>query len=98
MNTKLRNALLAAVPLTVAGYLWFGHQTQPASAESTVIARPATLVAPGRVEPTRDPVALAFETQGRIVAISVDEGDTVKAGQVLARLDDRMAQARVAAA
>jgi HlyD family secretion protein len=97
MKTTLRNALFAAVPLAAAGYLWFGHQTQSASAE-TVIARPATLVAPGRVEPTRDPVALAFEAPGRIAAIEVDEGDHVAAGQVIARLDDRMAKSRVAAA
>ena len=59
---------------------------------------PRCIVAPGRVEPVRDPVALAFETGGRIVAIDVDEGDSVKAGQVVAHLDDRLAKARVAGA
>jgi multidrug resistance efflux pump len=56
------------------------------------------IVAPGRVEPFRDPVALAFEAPGRIVSIDVDEGDVVKAGQVVAHLDDRLARARVAGA
>jgi multidrug resistance efflux pump len=56
------------------------------------------LVAPGRIEPVRDPVRLAFEAQGRIAEILVDEGDTVRAGQVLARLDNRLQVARVAAA
>ncbi|HEY5950040.1 MAG TPA: HlyD family efflux transporter periplasmic adaptor subunit, partial [Kofleriaceae bacterium] len=60
--------------------------------------RPAVLVAPGRIEPTHDPVALSFESGGRIVAIEVDEGQAVRAGQVIARLDDRLARARVAAA
>jgi multidrug resistance efflux pump len=46
----------------------------------------------------RDPVALAFEAGGRIATIDVDEGDAVRAGQVIARLDDRLARARVAAA
>lgn len=36
--------------------------------------------------------------RGRIVEILVDEGDTVTANQVIARLDDRLARARVAAA
>jgi multidrug resistance efflux pump len=96
--SKLRNALLIALPLAGAGAFWFGHSTQTASAAQPAITRPATLVAPGRVEPVRDPVALAFESGGRIAAIDVDEGAAVAAGQVIARLDDRLAKARVAAA
>lgn len=97
--SKLRSALLIVVPVAAAGWLWLGHSTQSASAaRDTAIARPGVLVAPGRVEPVRDPVALAFETGGRIVAIEVDEGAAVRAGQVVARLDDRLARARVAAA
>jgi multidrug resistance efflux pump len=97
--TKLRTSLLLALPIAAAGTLWLGHATRSASAaQPTTLARPAVLVAPGRVEPLRDPVALAFETGGRIAAIEVDEGTTVKAGQVIARLDDRLPRARVAAA
>jgi HlyD family secretion protein len=89
---------LLALPLAGAAYLWFGHRTQSASAEPTTAVRPALLVAPGRVEPVRDPVKLAFEAQGRIAEILVDEGDTVAANQILAKLDDRLPRARVAAA
>ncbi len=95
--SKLRTTILTALPLAAAGWLWLGHETQHASASAERV-RPATLVAPGRVEPVRDPVALAFETTGRIVAIDVDEGVAVHAGQVLARLDDRLAKARLAGA
>lgn len=94
---KLRYLLLA-LPVAAGAYLWFGRETQPASAQSAIVTRPAVLVAPGRVEPERDPVKLGFEGQGRIVEILVDEGDAVKANQVLARLDDRMPRARLAAA
>lgn len=93
---KLRYALVS-LALAAAAWLWFGRSTQSASAQPEV-AREAVLVAPGRVEPVRDPVKLAFEAQGRIAAIEVDEGDAVKAGQVIARLDDRLAKARLAAA
>jgi multidrug resistance efflux pump len=64
----------------------------------SVVTRPSVLIVPGRVEPVHDPVKLAFEAQGRLVEILVDEGDAVRAGQVLARLDDRLARARVGAA
>jgi multidrug resistance efflux pump len=92
---KSRYALMI-LPLAAGAYLWFGRETQSASAQPE-IARPAVLVAPGRIEPVRDAVKLGFEAQGRIVAIEVEEGDAVKAGQVLARLDDRLAHARLAA-
>ncbi|TMQ18837.1 MAG: biotin/lipoyl-binding protein [Deltaproteobacteria bacterium] len=94
--TKLRYLALA-LPLAVAGWWWSGRST-PAVHADTQVARPSVLIAPGRVEPVRDPVRLAFEAQGRIAEILVDEGDTVHAGQVLARLDDRLPAARVAAA
>nr|MDQ3299805.1 biotin/lipoyl-binding protein [Myxococcota bacterium] len=95
--TKLRYLVLI-LPLAAGSYLWFGRETQPAAAQPTVLARPVVMSAPGRVEPQRDPVKLAFEAQGRIAEILVEEGDAVTANQVLARLDDRLARARVAAA
>lgn len=42
--------------------------------------------------------ALGFETGGRLQAIHVDVGDTVKKGAVLARLDTRTLEANLAAA
>jgi len=94
--SKFRYALVA-VPLAAAAWLWLGHSAPPVRA-ATMTARPAVLIAPGRVEPVHDPVKLAFEAQGRIAEILVDEGDAVAPGQVIARLDDRLAAARVAAA
>jgi multidrug resistance efflux pump len=94
--TKLRTTLLAAIPLAAATSLWFGHHTSTASASAPAAA--PVINAPGHVEPLRDPVALAFETAGRIVAIDVDEGEAVHAGQIVARLDDRLPKARVAQA
>ncbi len=98
--TNLRKVLLASVPLALAGALWAGYQTSSASAAAPppAAARAAVITAPARVEPAHDPVALAFETTGRIVAIDVDEGQAVHAGDVIARLDDRLPKARAAAA
>src|SRR4051812_4106941 len=95
---KLIKTLLVAAPLAAGTALWFGHTASSASADPAITSRPAALVAPGRVEPYRDAVKLAFEAQGRIASIDVDEGEAVKAGQILARLDDRLPTARVAAA
>jgi len=92
---KLR-CLFLVVPVAGAAWLWLGHQTPALHAEPAA-ARPNLLVAPGHVEPAHDPVKLAFEAPGRIAEILVDEGDPVRAGQVLARLDDRLAKAKLAA-
>ncbi len=97
--TKTKSLLLVCAPLAAVLALWLGHaSSSAASSDVQVRARAATLIAPARVEPVRDPVALAFEVPGRITEIDVDEGDVVKQGQVLARLDDRIAKARVAEA
>ncbi len=58
-----------------------------------VPALPASIVAlSGRVE--GDDSAVAPKTQGRILEITVREGDAVKAGQLIARLDDEQVRAR----
>ncbi len=88
---------LLVVPVAAAAWFVFGRSTSTAAAEPER-AQPAQLVAPGHVEPVRDASKLAFEAPGRIAAIEVDEGALVHAGDVLARLDDRIAKARVAGA
>ncbi|MDW7992639.1 MAG: biotin/lipoyl-binding protein [Anaerolineae bacterium] len=59
-------------------------------------ATSAEITASGFIEAEK--VSLAPEVGGRIVEIAVAEGDEVAAGQVLVRLDDRLAQAQVAVA
>lgn len=49
---------------------------------------------PGKVEPVDD-VTVAAELAGRVVELSADEGDRVKAGDVLMRIDDRLRRASV---
>ncbi|MGE0547229.1 MAG: HlyD family secretion protein [Kofleriaceae bacterium] len=95
--TKLRYVLFGTV-IAGATAVWALRDTPSASANGSTATAPSMLIAPGRVEPVHDPVVLGFETPGRIVAIEVEEGDAVVAGQVLARLDDRIARARLAAA
>jgi len=79
-------------------FLLLAACTTSAAAPTAERARPSTLLAPGTVEPHRDPVKLGFEIAGRIVEIDVEEGDRVVANQPIAHLDDRLAKARVASA
>jgi len=63
-------------------------QELAASASATPTAAPLeqTVRARGKIEPAQS-ATLAFETSGAIVEWLVKEGDTVKAGDVLGRLD-----------
>ncbi|MFN8455472.1 MAG: biotin/lipoyl-binding protein [Anaerolineae bacterium] len=67
--------LLAAVG---GGYWWFNQPRAAALA-------PAGLVGSGSIETEK--VAITTEIGGRIIAVNVDEGDEVEAGQVLVKID-----------
>lgn len=56
------------------------------------------IAGPGRVEPASEEIEVAPELSGRLAAMLVDEGDTVAAGQVIARLESDDYRARVIAA
>ena len=53
-----------------------------------------TVTAPGKVESVEE-AEIASQLVGRVVEVRVKEGDVVKAGQVLVRLDDTDARARL---
>ena len=95
-RAKLLVSFLAAAGLAGAAFYAAAGRPDPVAAADA--DAPRTLVAPALVEARGDRVELSFEQSGRIVEILVAEGDRVSAGQVLARLDDRLARAQVARA
>jgi RND family efflux transporter MFP subunit len=78
---------------------WFGWQRfQPTPVALAAPTRgPAidAIYATGLVEPSLE-IRIAPRTAGRIVELLVDEGDSVRAGQLLARLEDNDLRASVA--
>ena len=55
-----------------------------------------TILADGVVQTAQPAVPLAFETGGKLIAIHVQAGDLVKAGDLVATLDDRSLQEAIA--
>jgi HlyD family secretion protein len=81
----VRIVLIAGVVIAAAFILWKIFFATP--------SLPASIIAlSGRIE--GDDSAVAPKTSGKILEIAVREGDTVTAGQVIARLDDAQVRAR----
>ena len=77
--------LIVVVLGVAAFFIWRGYFANPAIPQSIVTVS-------GRIE--GDDSAVSPKTEGRIVEIRVREGDTVKAGDTLAVLDDVQVRAR----
>ncbi|MBI5867220.1 MAG: HlyD family efflux transporter periplasmic adaptor subunit [candidate division Zixibacteria bacterium] len=83
MNSRKRISVIAALVITVAASLLIICRGRGAN---------GSLLVSGTVEATE--AQLGFQAPGRIEDISVKEGDQIKAGAELARLDRSEAQAR----
>ena len=81
-----------------ASLVALGGTSAPAPALPGAAAAGGRIVGPGLVEPVSEEITLGVEIPGRIVALMADEGDAVKAGQPLARLENRDYAAQVALA
>lgn len=92
-------SLLAAAALNA--FVLSGRATSagPAMPEADQAAAAGALAAgPGRVEPVSEEVRIAAQIGGTLREVFVDEGDVVRSGQALARIENGEYAARLAAA
>ncbi len=95
--------IIAGIVVLVLVVLLFGFGVVGPAARPTPTptaskaAAPEIVSAEGTVMPARRAI-MAFKTSGRVVEIPVKEADAVKAGTLLARLDDKLLKAQVAQA
>lgn len=85
-HKRVRAVVLAIVILAVGAVSWWLWGMRPAEPQNTVLAS-------GTIEATE--VDVSAKVSGRILKLLVDEGDTVRAGQVIALLDGKEIQAQV---
>jgi HlyD family secretion protein len=91
-------ALIAALGLAITCAASVNAQTTRAAERADASARKWDATAPGRIEPRTQAVRLGAGTAGRIAEVRVNANDKAFAGELLVRLDDEEALARVAAA
>lgn len=77
MKKALRLVIVVLVAAAIGGVAYVAFERQA--------EQQAPLAASGTVEATE--VEISAQTAARVTSISVDEGDTVKKGQIIARLD-----------
>ena len=100
---KGRRTTLAIVVgvLLLTGSLIFAsqHSHQVATAATAQTSEsPLLLAGPGRVEPYSENIKIGSELSGRLKAVKVEEGDTIRRGQVLAELENADYRAQVESA
>ena len=99
MNRKLILLMLfVAAAATIARAVLSGGRLQPAAAPAKTAPNVGLVVAGGRVEPVSEELSIAAEIGGRLRAVLVKEGGRVRAGQIIAEIENDEYRARVTAA
>jgi HlyD family secretion protein len=91
-------AAAVLVILTTVQLLPSHEQPVKAAGLPTAIARDGLIAAPGRVEAISEEIRVSSELSGRLKSVTVEEGDRVRKGQVLAQIENDDYFARVSAA
>jgi ABC exporter DevB family membrane fusion protein len=86
-------AVFASVP-----FLRSHDHPEKVAALPSAIAREGLIAAPGRVEAVSEEIRVSSEITGRLKKVTVEEGDRVRKGQVLAQIENDDYVARVSAA
>ena len=90
---------VAVLICTVSASLISARSRTAAVQAQSQTSRSESLVAgPGRVEPTSEDIKLGSELSGKLKAVYVEEGDTIRRGQVLAELENDDYRAQLASA
>lgn len=82
LRKKIPLILIVAILIAVAVW-WMAFRRQPDQSVASIS---------GNIELTE--VNIAFKTPGRLIALDVEEGDAVRAGQVIGRLDTQQLESQ----
>jgi HlyD family secretion protein len=87
MRKRILGLVIVLVIIIIGGGLWWYYNHTATSTAATGIT------ASGFIESTN--VSVSSEISGRIITLTVNEGDTVKAGDTLVKLDDSSQKAQL---
>ncbi len=91
-------AIFIVVLTTSVTLIFAGADKSTAAASNAAQNQPLLVAGPGRVEPSSEDIKLGSELSGKLKSVKVEEGDTIRKGQVLAELENADYRAQVASA
>src|SRR5215471_6730227 len=93
-------AIGLGIPLLIGSLIFASQRSNQAAAVVPALASqsPLLIAGPGRVEPYSEDIKIGSELSGRLKAVKVEEGDTIRRGQVLAELENADYRAQVESA
>lgn len=98
-SLKCRTTLIVglALFLMTASILVASRRVHESSESSSSAAAQTSMpiAGPGRVEPASEDIKIGSELSGRLKTVNVEEGDTIRRGQVLAELENADYRAQV---
>lgn len=74
------------------------HESAASAKAATDTQEPFLVAGPGRVEPASEDIKIGSELSGRLKSVYVEEGDSIRHGQVLAELENADYRAQVESA
>jgi HlyD family secretion protein len=96
MNRKLTITFGVILLAGTVSYLAYPAKTVSAGKQVPApVKQPGLVVAAGRVEPLSEEIKIASELDGKLKAVLVEEGQTVRKGQILATLQNGDYAARI---
>jgi HlyD family secretion protein len=96
-----RNITITIIALACAGLLaqaFVLNRGEAVPQAAPPAPEPALVAAPGRVEPVSEEIEVGAEIGGKLASVSVEEGDRVRRGQIIATLENADYHAQVASA
>jgi ABC exporter DevB family membrane fusion protein len=93
-------AIVVGIFLLTGSLIFASQHSHQVATTATAQASesPLLLAGPGRVEPYSEDIKIGSELSGRLKAVKVEEGDTIRRGQVLAELENADYRAQVESA
>jgi ABC exporter DevB family membrane fusion protein len=103
LTLKGRTSLIVGlgICLLTASLVVASRRTQESTAAASAASAhntPLMIAGPGRVEPSSEDIKIGSELSGRLKVVSVEEGDAIRRGQVLAELENADYRAQVESA
>ena len=88
MSTRTVFIIAAVAFVLTVSLIVYSTRTRESRQAQVKPAAPELVAGPGRVEPVSEDIKIGSELSGKLRSVEVEEGDTIRKGQLLAVLEN----------